>query len=64
MTESIIQKNLYDYLREYERACLDVYIYVTQTGDVFCERYKGIELTQKRNQLLREILYKFNAGLK
>ena len=58
------QRNLYDYLREYERACLDVHIYVTQTGDILCERYNGIKLVQKRNQLLREILYKFDAGLK
>ena len=64
MTDQAIQKNLYDYLMEYEQLCLDVYIYREKTGDFLCEGYKGADLREKRNKLLREILDKFNAGLK
>ena len=64
MTDKTIQKNLYNYLMEYEQLCLDVYIYKEKTGDFLCEGYKGAELLQKRNFKLREILDKFNAELK
>lgn len=64
MTDQAIQKNLYDYLNEYERLCLELYIYREKTGDFLCEGYKGVELRNNRNQCMREILDKFNAGLK
>lgn len=62
MTESIIEKRLYDYLIEYEKLCLDLYIYITQTGDFLCERNPDIKI--RRDQLMKEILDNFERVTK
>jgi hypothetical protein len=64
MSERVTQKNLYDYLNEYEQLCIALYVYRDKTSDYMCERYKGIELRNKRNDKMKEILDKFNMGLK
>lgn len=62
MTEKIVQKNLYDYLIEYERLCLEVYIYISKTGDLLCENNPDVRI--RRNQCMKEILDNFERVTK
>ena len=58
----LIQKRLYDYLIEYEDLCIAVHVYITQTGDLLCERNPDIRAN--RNQCMREILDNFERKVK